>query len=146
MNRITVFILLTILASTSHASNGEFWGVINEREKSIYLAGLRDNFTTYYLLGVKEACEVKDSDFLNNPCSKKALSGFLHKNLLDSVNLLQLVKMVNSLYQDPFNTKLYIHDIAELAIKKSQGINIEKELESLRSSQALAENYSRTGR
>ena len=121
-----IFIIFFIfLVSPVYAIDGKIWEVMNENEKRFYLSGIQDGYSDPYYAAVAIACE--GLDVANNPCAKKALTQ-LFSNPLIFFDVELLVRMIDSLYSDPFNNKIKVTTLVKLAIKKSEGKSIDTDI------------------
>ncbi|WP_185230336.1 hypothetical protein [Teredinibacter franksiae] len=134
-----IAIVLFLFSGAVLAVDGNSWGSMSKSEKLYYLAGLRDSYTGYYLEVVNAACDSVDAK--TSSCAKKAMDQYFESDYLSSTNLLLLVDLLDHMYANPFNRAIDVTSLSELAVKKSKGIDIEKELVSAREIAAISAKY-----
>ena len=133
---IIVFCLLYFIEISCLAKEpvnyGEFWNILSEHEKIIYLLGLRDGIKT-----VTTDCTMRFAPYLRKESESQKVGLDFFNEYADYVNFLStenatVKKIIDDLYKDPANTYINFITITKIAYQKLKGENIEPLLQEAR--------------
>mgnify|MGYP001060248416 CR=1 FL=1 len=141
MKKITIiFIIVICLLSFVEISclakepvnYGEFWNILSEHEKIIYLLGLRDGIKT-----VTTDCTMRFAPYLRKESESRKVGLDFFNEYADYVNFLStenatVKKIIDDLYKDPANTYIDFSTITKIAYQKVKGEDIELLLQKAR--------------
>ena len=111
---------------------GEFWNILSEHEKIIYLLGLRDGIKT-----VTTDCTMRFAPYLRKESESRKVGLDFFNEYADYVNFLStenatVKKIIDDLYKDPANTYIDFSTITKIAYQKVKGEDIELLLQKAR--------------
>ena len=120
-----LFLLEIICLAKEPVNNGEFWNILSEHEKAIYILGLRDGMKT-----VTTDCITRFAPYLREESESRQAGLDFVTEYIDYINFISteiatVRKIIDDLYKDSANTYIDFATITGIAYRKLKGENIE---------------------